>query len=68
VIADNQAPAAQTLQTAEIARLIQRPGELPVVLTELLADAEQRRRMSAAARRLVDGQGVARVLAELEAA
>lgn len=68
VIAENQAPAALALQTAGIARLIQRPADLPEVLPELLANGEQRRRMSAAARRLVDGRGVARVLAELEAA
>ena len=68
VLADNQVPATRALDAAGIAQWLRSPQELPAALGGLLPDAPRRRGMSDAARKLVDGRGVARVLEQLEAA
>ena len=68
VLAENQVPAARALDAAGIAQLLASPDDLTGALAALLPDAARRRAMSAAARLLVDGRGVARVLGQLEAA
>jgi spore coat polysaccharide biosynthesis predicted glycosyltransferase SpsG len=68
VLADNQLPASRALDAAGIAQWLRAPADLPGALAALLPDQARRQAMSDAARRMVDGRGVARVLEQLEAA
>ena len=68
IIAANQVPATQALATDGIITLLDSPSALASELLSLLPDASRRARMSSAARQLVDGLGVERVIRQMEAA
>lgn len=65
VVANNQAPAAQLIDAAGVARRLHSPEEISLVLPSLIVDVAGRRQMSERAGDLVDGGGVDRVIAQL---
>jgi len=70
VLADNQRKIAQTLAQANAVYVLHDPQEitdrLPELLNKLVESATQRTSMSQAAAKIVDGNGVARVIQHLE--